>query len=147
MNGTVTISITTTAEGGGTVTYSFSVPESDRLDLAAAAFAAAADKTGSLTVDSIVGISGMLEIDEDLSSMVGSYTYDRTATYSGVQVWIMVEVSPGVFVATLVNVLDVVQFNDIPSIDGDDNGIDKFAQAADDALQVLEYIHDNAIDQ
>lgn len=147
VNGTVTLSITTETEGGGTVTYSFSVPESDRLDLAASAFAAASDKTGSLTVDSIVGISSMLEVNDALSSVVGSYTYDRTTTYSGVQVWVMVEVSPGVLVPTLVNILDVVQFNTVPAIDGDNNGIDKFTQAADDALQVLEYVHDNAIDQ
>ena len=147
VNGTVTLSITTEQEGGGTVTYSFSVPESDRLDLAASAFAAASDKTGILTVDSIVGISSMMEIDDDLSSVVGSYTYDRTTTYSGVQVWVLNEVSPGVFVTTLVNVLDVVQFNTVPVIDGDNDGIDQFVQAADDALQVLEYVHDNAIDQ
>ena len=147
VNGTVTLSITTEQEGGGTVTYSFSVPESDRLDLAASAFAAASDKTGILTVDSIVGISSMMEIDDDLSSAVGSYTYDRTTTYSGVQVWVLNEVSPGVFVPTLVNVLDVVQFNTVPVIDGDNDGIDQFVQAADDALQVLEYVHDNAIDQ
>ena len=89
----------------------------------------------------------MMEVDEALSSAVGSYTYDRTSTYSGVQVWIMVEVSPGVLVPQLVNVLDVVQFNTVPVIDGDNDGIDKFIQAADDALQVLEYVHDNAIDQ
>ena len=147
VNGTITLSITTTAEGGGTVTYSFSVPESDRLDLAASAFAAASDKTGTLTVDSVVGITSMMEVDEALSSAVGSYTYDRTSTYSGVQVWIVVEVSPGVLVPQLVNVLDVVQFNTVPVIDGDNDGIDKFIQAADDALQVLEYVHDNAIDQ
>jgi len=147
VDGMVTLSITTDKEGGGTVTYTFSVPESERLDLAASAFAAASDKTGNLTVDSITGISGMLDVDEALASVVGSYVYDRTATYDGVQVWIMTEVSPGVLVPTLVNVLDVVQFNTVPVIDGDNNGIDRFTQAADDALQVLEYVHDNAIDQ
>ena len=139
VNGTITLSITTTAEGGGTVTYSFSVPESDRLDLAASAFAAASDKTGVLTVDGIVGISSMMEVDDALSNAVGSYTYDRISTYSGVQVWIMVEVSPGVIVPKLVNILDVVQFNTVPVIDGDNDGIDKFVQAADDAS--VSYTH------
>jgi len=147
VNGVVTLSVTVAVEGGGTTTYSFSIPESDRLDLAASAFAAASDKTGTLTVDSIMGISNFMEVDDNLSSLVSSYTYDRTTTYSSVQVWILKEVSPGVLVPTLVNVLDVVQFNTVPTIDGDNNGIDRFVQAADDALQVLEYVHDNAIDQ
>ncbi|UCH38582.1 MAG: hypothetical protein JSU67_10410, partial [Gammaproteobacteria bacterium] len=133
-------------EGGGTVTYDFSIPESDRLDLAASAFAAASDKAGSLTVDEIMGISGFMEIDDALSSIVPDFTYDRTATYEDVQVWIMFEVSPGVVVPKLVDVLDEVEFNDVPAIGGD-GGIDAFTQAADDALQVLEYVHDNAIDQ
>jgi len=147
VNGIVTLSITVSNEGGGTSVYTFSVPESDRLDLAASAFAAASDKTGTLSVSSVVGISGFLTVDDELASLVSNYTYDRTATYTGVQVWVLVETSPGIFEPKLVNVLDVVQFNTIPTIDGDNNGIDRFTQAADDALQVLEYVHDNAIDQ
>jgi hypothetical protein len=147
VNGVVTLSITVENEGGGTTTYSFSIPESVRLDLAASAFAAASDKTGNLTVDSVMGITSFMEVNEALSSVVGSYTYDRNATYQDVQVWILVEVSPGVLVPKLVNILDVVEFNTVPAVDGDNNGIDRFTQAADDALQVLEYVHDNAIDQ
>ena len=147
VNGVVTLSLTVDVEGGGTTTYSFSVPESVRLDLAASAFAAASDKTGSLSVDSVVGISSFMEVNDELAGLVGTYTYDRTSTYQDVQVWIMVEVSPGVLVPKLVNILDVVQFNTVPTIDGDNNGIDRFTQAADDALQVIEYVHDNAIDQ
>jgi hypothetical protein len=147
VNGVITLSVTVDNEGGGTTTYSFSIPESDRLDLAASAFAAASDKTGNLTVDSIMGISGFMEVSDALSNVVSSYSYDRTTTYANVQVWIMYEVSPGVLVPKLVNILDVVTFNTLPAIDGDADGIDKFAQAADDALQVLEYIHANAIDQ
>jgi hypothetical protein len=147
VNGVVTLSLTVDVEGGGTTTYSFSIPESVRLDLAASAFAAASDKTGSLSVDSVMGISSFMEVNDELSSLVGTYTYDRTSTYQDVQIWIMVEVSPGVLVPKLVNILDVVQFNTVPTVDGDNNGIDKFTQAADDALQVLEYVHDNAIDQ
>jgi hypothetical protein len=88
-----------------------------------------------------------MEVDDALSSIVSTYTYDRTATYSGVKVWVMVEVSPGVLVPKLVSIMDVVEFNTVPAIDGDNNGIDQFVQAADDALQVLEYVHDNAVDQ
>ena len=147
VDGVVTLSIKVDNEGGGTTTYTFSVPESVRLDLAASALAAASDKTGTLNVDTVMGLTSILDVDSALSNLVGSYTYDRTDTYKDVQIWIMVEVSPGVLVPKLVNVLDVVQFNTVPTIDGDNNGIDRFAQAADDALQVLEYVHDNAIDQ
>ena len=94
-----------------------------------------------------MGLTSILDVDSALSNLVGTYTYDRTDTYKDVQIWIMVEVSPGVLVPKLVNILDVVNFNTVPTIDGDNNGIDRFTQAADDALQVLEYVHDNAIDQ
>lgn len=147
VDGVVTLSIKVDNEGGGTTTYTFSVPESERLDLAASALAAASDKTGTLNVDTVMGLTSILDVNDALSSLVGTYTYDRTDTYKDVQVWIMVEVSPGVLVPKLVNILDVVNFNTVPTIDGDNNGIDRFTQAADDALQVLEYVHDNAIDQ
>ena len=147
VDGVVTLSITADNEGGGTTTYTFSVPESERLDLAASALAAASDKTGTLNVDTVMGLTSILDVDSSLSNLVGTYTYDRTDTYGDVQIWIMVEVSPGVLVPKLVNILDVVNFNTVPTIDGDNNGIDRFTQAADDALQVLEYVHDNAIDQ
>ncbi|RDD63463.1 hypothetical protein DRB17_03200 [Ferruginivarius sediminum] len=39
-----------------------------------------------------------------------------------------------------------VTFNTVPSIEADDDGLDIFTQAADDSVQVLEYVHDNAID-
>jgi hypothetical protein len=42
---------------------------------------------------------------------------------------------------------EVVEFNTIDPIVNDGNGIDTFTQAADDSVQVLEYVHDNAIDQ
>jgi len=39
------------------------------------------------------------------------------------------------------------EFNKIALIGDDGNAIDTFAQAADDSLQVLEFVHDNTIDQ
>lgn len=147
VDGVVTLSVTTSVEGGGNVTYTFSVPESVRLDLAASALAAASDKTGTLNVDEVVNISKFLDVDDELAALVGSYTYDTTATYDGVKVWVLVETSPGVYTATEVSILDAVTFNTVPAIDGDDDGIDQFTQAADDAVQVLEFVHDNALDQ
>lgn len=147
VDGMVVLSITTQVEGEGDVTYSFSVPEDVRLDLAASAIAAASDKTGDLNVDEVVNISKFLGVDDELATLVSDYTYDRTGTYDDVKVWVLVETSPGVYTATEVSVLDSVTFNTVPAIDGDDNGIDRFAQAADDSVQVLEYVHDNALDQ
>lgn len=147
VDGNVVLSITTTVEGEGEVTYTFSVPESERLDLAASAIAAASDKTGSLNVDEIVNISKFLGVDDELANLVGDYTYDRTDTYGDTKVWVLVETSPGIYTATEVSVIDTVTFTTVPQIDADDNGIDRFAQAADDSVQVLEYVHDNVIDQ
>lgn len=147
VDGMVVLSVTTQVEGEGAVTYSFSVPQDVRLDLAAAALAAASDKTGTLNVDEVVNISKFLGVDDELASLVGAYTYDRTTTFNDVTVWVLVETSPGVYTATEVSVLESVSFNSVPVVDGDTDGIDRFAQAADDAVQVLEYVHDNAIDQ
>lgn len=147
VDGMVVLSVTTQVEGEGAVTYSFSVPQDVRLDLAAAALAAASDKTGTLNVEEVVNISKFLGVDDELASLVGDYTYDRDTTFNDVTVWVLVETSPGVYTATEVSVLESVSFNSVPVVDGDTDGIDRFAQAADDAVQVLEYVHDNAIDQ
>ncbi|HEY9198343.1 MAG TPA: hypothetical protein VIR60_03180 [Gammaproteobacteria bacterium] len=147
VDGVVTLSITTTVEGSGDVTFTFAVPESERLDLAASALAAASDKTGDLNVDEVVNISKFLGVDDELAALVGDYTYDRTDTYGDVNVWILMETSPGVFEPRLVPVADSVDFNDLPLVDDDTNGIDRFAQAADDSVTVLEFVHDNALDQ
>lgn len=50
--------------------------------------------------------------------------------------------------AALFDRLDqLFDISDIGPIINDGNGIDTFTQAADDSVQVLEYVHDNAIDQ
>jgi hypothetical protein len=160
VDGMVVLSVTTNLEGGGTTTLTFSVPESMRLDLAASAIAAASDKTGDLNVDEIVNISKFLDVDDELATLVGSYTYDRLDTYGEVTVWVLVPTvvptpdpaddpaaTTTVYVPTEVHVLDTVTFNTVPTIAADSDGIDRFAQAADDSVQVLEYVHDNALDQ
>lgn len=135
--------------------------------LAAAAFAAASDKTGDLTVDEIMGITGFVELDGALSSLVDSsdYSYDRAALYDGVMVTVLQESTVDetiggedingdgeitsdalVYTTADVNLYTAVAFNDVPSIDDDGNGIDTFTQQADDAVQVLEFVHDYAID-
>ena len=148
VDGVITLSVR-----DGDVTYSFSLPEDLRLDLAASAISGASDKTGELTIDEIVGISTFLGVQDELAELVtdASYTYDRAEIYTeGVlDVWILVEEN-GVYVPTQVDLFTTVEFNTVEDNSIKDNstgGIDLFTQQADDAVQVLEYVHDNAIDQ
>ncbi|PHS76323.1 hypothetical protein [Porticoccus sp.] len=148
VDGVITLSVR-----DGDVTYSFSLPEDLRLDLAASAISGASDKTGELTIDEIVGISTFLGVQDELAELVTdeSYTYDRAEIYTeGVlDVWILVEEN-GVYVPTQVDLFTTVEFNTVEDNSIKDNstgGIDLFTQQADDAVQVLEYVHDNAIDQ
>lgn len=149
VDGVITLTVSASQDGVDT-TYTFSVPESVRLDLAASALAAASDKTGELTIDEIVGISSFIGVADELASLVTSYTYDRNATYDGVTVWILVQ-EGDVYVPKEVSILDSVVFTDVEDNSIKDNveatGIDVFTQAADDAVQVLEFVHDNALDQ
>lgn len=80
--------------------------------------------------------------------------YERHDVYiDDVKVWILEGVGTDgdgvfdVYYPKEVIINQVVVFNTVPPIVDDNNGIDSFAQAADDSVQVLEYIHDNALDQ
>jgi hypothetical protein len=122
--------------------------------LSAASFlAAAADKTGTLTIDKIVNLNTILGVTGTLSSPYdptstltyvdySSFNYDRQSVYDGVMVTVLIE-QDGSYVPTNVNLYDAV-FNSTNYVSSD-GGIDGFAQAADDALQVIEYIHDNPV--
>lgn len=149
-DGTVVLTATSSSDGGST-TYTLTVPADLRLDLAASAIAAASDKTGELTIDEIVGISSFIGVDDELANLVTSYTYDRQTTYDGVMTWVLIyDEANGVYVPTEVNVYDSVNFNTVDSTSIKNNttgGIDLFTQSADDAVQVLEYVHDNGLDQ
>jgi hypothetical protein len=142
-DGNIVITVSVNQDGGAQ-TYTLTVNPTVALDLAASAFAAASDKTSTLTVDSIAYISSFL--DTNITAAVDTFTYSREDTYKDVKVWVLIETTPGIFVPQEVNILDVVIFNTITPIVADGNGIDTFAQAADDALQVIEYIHDNALE-
>lgn len=154
VDGVVTLSVTTTADGG-TSTYSFSIPETVRLDLAAAALAAASDKTGELTIDEVVGISSFLGVDDELASYIGDLTYSRDLTYEDVEVIVLEPRDTdgdGVideYVPVSAEVLQAVTFNEVDAtsiLNNTDGGIDVFTQMADDSVQVLEFVHDNALE-
>lgn len=167
----------------GAGTYTFLVPESVQLDLAASLLAAGSDKTASLTVDRVVTVSQFLEVDDELSTLLNSYVYDgSTITYGGTTTWINVQVdgmdtptdlSDDIYQSVEINLItgttvtydgeDIfvpgVSFEQVPNtvdensdgiLDANDtsdlDGIDGFTQASDDALQVIEFVHDYSVE-
>ena len=149
--------ITLTAAGsvdGQDVTYTFDTNVDTAGLVAAAAIAAASDKTGTLNADEVMYIADFFGLSAELSTFVSTWNYERDDVYTDdLTVWILEGVDetgdgiPDVYYPTEVQINQVVEFNDPAMIVDDGNGIDSFAQAADDSVQVLEYVHDNAMDQ
>ena len=136
--------------------------------------AAAADKTGTFTLDKVIYINSIYGINQlgDLVDEKGTtyfnfdnpndgspYVQNQNDTYTGRtsgetcvpgEVWVLQPVgeSTTLFEAQCVNILTTVQFTEFSesydtlelSYDFDDN-VRGFAKSADDALQVLEFIH------
>ena len=158
--------------------------DSHHLTLAASLLAAAADKTGTISLDKVVYINSIYginqvgtlpgEVEGKTYFNFGSYSYDRAAIYANRSsggcgpAWILVlqpeldsvtgeEVS-GHFVTTCMPILgydptspdpiNAIRFIDMQeayttvpyAYDFIDN-VRAFAQASDDALQAIEYIH------
>lgn len=113
----------------------------------ASLLAAASDKTGTITVDTVVYMNSILGINTPTSYYdFSTYDYDRYTTWSNVTVTVLVLQSDGVtYVATPVNVYEAV-FSSTNWVDPTTvGGADDFATAANDYLQVLEFVHDNAV--
>ena len=123
---------------------------SQKLVSAADFFAAAADKTSTLNLDQIEYMHTILGISGTLTSATGasfvdysSLTYDRATTYGTLTTSVLV-LEPGTtdtYKLTTVNLYDAVFGGKDVSL----TGAAAFAQAADDSLQVLEYIHNNPL--
>ena len=114
----------------------------DKLTLAASLLAAAADKTGTINIDVvayeniILGIAAMTSEDfVDYSS----FDYNRSQAYPGT-VSYYVQQADGTVVLVTDTILQAV-FDGEQYVSSDGVGIVDFAQAADDALQVIEFIH------
>jgi hypothetical protein len=114
----------------------------DKLTLAANLLAAAADKTGSINIDVVayenivLGIAAMTPEDfVDYSS----FDYNRTETYPGT-ISYYVQQADGTVVLVTDTILQAV-FDGETYTSADGAGIVDFAQAADDALQMIEFIH------
>lgn len=120
----------------------------DDLSAASSFLAAASDKTGELTLDEVVYLNTFVGVEGTLTDSLGdgayvdfsSFTYDRSDLYADVTVTVLVQEADGTWTPTEVNIYDTI-FNsiDYQSVDG---GVDGFAQAADDARAVIEYIHE-----
>jgi hypothetical protein len=153
VDGVITLTATGSVDGKD-VTYSFPISLEQAGLVAASAIAAASDKTGTLTTDEVMYIAKFFGLDSELSNFVTLWNYERDDVYTDdVKVWVLEghdTDGDGVFdvyYPTEVVINQVVDFNDVTPIVDDGNGIDTFTQAADDSVQVLEYIHDNALDQ
>jgi hypothetical protein len=151
VEGVITLTATGSVDGQD-VTYTFDINVDQAGLVAAAAIAAASDKTGTLSADEVMYIADFFGLSNELSTFVATWNYERDDIYTDdLTVWILEGTDtngdgiPDVFLPVEVQINDVVEFNDLVMIVDDGNGIDSFAQAADDSVQVLEYVHDNAI--
>jgi hypothetical protein len=115
----------------------------------ASLFAAAADKTGTISVDTVVYMNSILGInnlatDPDVYYDFSAVNYDRYTVWKDATATVLV-LKDGVYVPTVVNLYEAV-FNNTtwvdPTVVG---GADDFAAAANDYLQVIEFVHDNAV--
>lgn len=146
----------TSSHDGADATYTLLIDPAVRMDLAASAIAASSDKTGELGMDEVVLISSFMGVDDELADLVESYTYDRNTTYQDASVFILEEQPDGSYLKVEVDLLDAVTFNTIDRpmlddqnnlvLDSDSDGIDVFTQAADDSVQVLEFVHEYAVE-
>lgn len=111
----------------------------------ASLLAAAADKTGAITVDTVVYTNSILGINSGTTYYdFSTVNYDRYTTWKDATATVLV-LKDGVYVPTLVNLYDAV-FSSTNWVDPTAvGGADDFAAAANDYLQVIEFIHDNEV--
>jgi len=116
------------------------------LSMASKLLAASADKFGNLTVDqvayfnNIVGISDMMD-PEDYQVYDG-FDYDRSDTYGDRTVtWYEKDADGNIITHEDDPLMDAV-FGGEDWDNGDIDGFVDYTQAADDALQVIEFIHE-----
>jgi len=119
----------------------------------AALLAAAGDKTGTISVDTLVYMNSILGINSGTTYYdFSDYQYDRTATWSAATATVLVldegdpaDPADDVYRPTLVNLYDAVFGSTAWSDPTSEGGADDFAAAANDYLQVIEFVHDNEV--
>ncbi|HEY9145596.1 MAG TPA: hypothetical protein VIN36_02840 [Thiobacillus sp.] len=113
----------------------------------ASLLAAASDKYGSISVDTVVYMNSILGINSGTTYYDFSTTnYDRYTTWKNATATVLVyDAAKNVYVPTVVNLYDAV-FNSTNWVDPTaTGGADDFATAADDYRAVIEFVHDNAV--
>jgi len=143
---TRTITTIKSSDGGKVTTpLTFTIPTTVNIDmLKASLLAAAADKTKTVTLDVVMYMNAILFPNTDLTTFLSSFNYDRSDTYTGKLVTVLVKQPDGVtYIATEVD-LYVAVFGSVDYATSGTSATD-FAQAVDDALQVLEFVHDNEV--
>ncbi|TDL93572.1 hypothetical protein EBP26_14470 [Stutzerimonas stutzeri ATCC 17588 = LMG 11199] len=119
----------------------------------AALLAAAGDKTGTISVDTLVYMNSILGINSGTTYYdFSDYQYDRAATWSDATATVLVldagdpdDPADDVYRPTLVNLYDAVFGGTTWTDPTSDGGADDFAAAANDYLQVIEFVHDNEV--
>ncbi|HZL08986.1 MAG TPA: hypothetical protein VFC65_03225 [Prolixibacteraceae bacterium] len=134
--------------------------------LAACSYAAGSDKTGTVNIDEIVYINGFIDcigcdpIDNDyeydfdgaikqyfnfgnLSGGNNPFTYDRITTYNDQHLKILVLNPDGTYSYNTMSVLQAMEERGLfmNRWEGKRSYVYGFAAAADDAVQVLEFVH------
>lgn len=119
----------------------------------AALLAAAGDKTGTISIDTLVYMNSILSINSGTTYYdFSDYQYDRTATWADATATVLVldagnpdDPADDVYRPTLVNLYDAVFGGSSWTDPTTDGGADDFAAAANDYLQVIEFVHDNEV--
>lgn len=116
----------------------------DTLSLAASLLAAGSDKTGTITIDYVVYGNVIMDIVEnDVYFNYGTFDYSRDTTYSG-DITYYVQAPDGTMTQVTKPILEAV-FGGESYTSTDGSGVSDFVQAADDALQVIEFMHTQII--
>jgi hypothetical protein len=141
------------AEGPSDTSQPAETLTEDDFNQAASFLAAAADKTGHISLDLMVNINSWLGLNgDDNGNKVyfnfGAYQYNQVQRYGNIAPYLLS--GPVLMngqewcVASNRNILTDVLFGDIPSW-YEDGGATQFTKTADDALQVIEFIHNWSI--
>jgi len=114
---------------------------------AASFLAGAADKTQPISIDKMVYLNTIAGVDGAIPSPTGTgtfvdfttFAYDRTAAYAGVTADVIVKQPDGTYQVETIDVFaDVFESQGFAA----SGNADAFAQAADDARAIINYVHE-----
>jgi hypothetical protein len=118
-----------------------------------ALLAAAGDKTGTISIDTVVYVNSILGINTGTTYYdFSDYQYDRATTWADATATVLVldagdpaDPADDVYRPTLVNLYDAVFNNTTWTDPTTEGGADDFSAATNDYLQVIEFVHDNEV--